>query len=617
MGLFSIRQLVLGWQGRRLPVAPAVDLRFPLATGRYLVVSGGTNLSLNPHADALDTTVAGHRPWLGTGYALDLVALDRLVPVNPAAYFIFNTPVLAPCAGTVLVARDGRPDMPIPHHDDAHPSGNYLILRGAQADIVLAHFQRGSLRVRAGAQVVAGQVLARAGNSGATDEPHLHIHAQRPGPPGYPMGGAPLPMRFGKRFLVRNDRIIIPVPGFVAPGFALTTPTPRYRARFPSILYPASMSLSASQTRRNFLRLGGIAAAACALSPLLVGCEPVDYEAAANRARQPAKPEDHDLHTLVRLATLAPSGHNTQPWKFRILPATIQIYPDLTRRVPVVDPDDRELWISLGSALENLLVAAEYFGYQAETTYHLAGTPDDHISIALEKPGAKRSRPPALFEAIPRRQCTRNEYDQKSVPITILRSLEAAATGAGVSPLMFTGAAAMEPLLEYVNAGNEQQLTDDKFRSELINWLRFTDREAVEALDGLASGATGNPKVPRWLAQLFIGNALNPEAQNKKDNLHIRSSSGLLLFASQKNDTAAWIETGRAYERFALLATARNIKNAFINQPCEVPELRAQVQAQLKLNGAFPQLLVRFGHGLAMPRSLRRPVGQVLLAAAS
>ena len=230
LGLYSAWQIGLSWQGWRLPAAPAVDLLFPLAAGHYLVVSGGTNLTLNPHADALDTTVAAHQPWLGTGYAIDVVALDRwgrraqgLVPASPAAYFIFDTPVLAPCAGTVLVAQDGWPDMPVPRHDDAHPSGNYLILRGTQADIVLAHFRRGSLRVRADTRVVAGQLLARAGNSGTTDEPHLHIHAQRPGPPGLPMGGAPLPMRFRGRFLVRNDRVRVPRHPFEAPGSGLAT----------------------------------------------------------------------------------------------------------------------------------------------------------------------------------------------------------------------------------------------------------------------------------------------------------------------------------------------------------------------------------------------------------
>ncbi|WP_310394218.1 hypothetical protein [Hymenobacter sp.] len=105
-------------------------------------------------------------------------------------------------------------------------SGNYLILRGAQADIVLAHFRRGSLRVRAGARVVAGQLLAQAGNCPATDEPHLHVHAQRPGPPGLPLGGAPLPMRFRGRFLVRNDLVRAPRHPFDVLGSKLAAGSP-------------------------------------------------------------------------------------------------------------------------------------------------------------------------------------------------------------------------------------------------------------------------------------------------------------------------------------------------------------------------------------------------------
>ena len=111
----------------------------------------------------------------------------------------------------------------MPRHDAAYPSGNYLILRGARADVVLAHSRRGSLWVRAGAQVVAKQLLAQAGNSGATDEPHLHMRAQRPGPPGFPMGGAPLPMRFRGRFLVHNDLVRVPKHPFDAPGSGLAT----------------------------------------------------------------------------------------------------------------------------------------------------------------------------------------------------------------------------------------------------------------------------------------------------------------------------------------------------------------------------------------------------------
>ncbi|MBC8084363.1 MAG: Tat pathway signal protein [Hymenobacter sp.] len=322
------------------------------------------------------------------------------------------------------------------------------------------------------------------------------------------------------------------------------------------------------------------------------------------------------MRELVRLATLAPSGHNTQPWKFRVAAGSIQLYPDLTRRIPVVDPDNRELWISLGGALENLLVAAEHFGYHPDVTYHLNGTATDHIAVALEKTAAGPGSRAGLFEAILTRQCTRHEYDRQPLPTRNLNQLTVAATGAGVTPLIFTGAA-MEPLLEYVKAGNAHQMTDDKFKAELVHWIRFNDREALASMDGLISRGSGNPSLPRWVAQLFLGSSLSPQTQDKKDELYVRSSSGLALFTSEKNDPAAWVETGRAYERFALRATAMGVKNSFLNQPCEVPALRAQVQSHLSLNDAFPQLLVRFGHGPAMPRSLRRPVDQVLLAAAS
>jgi hypothetical protein len=66
---------------------------------------------------------------------------------------------------------------------------------------------------------------------------------------------------------------------------------------------------------------------------------------------------------MVRSATLAANGHNTQPWKFAIRQDVIEIYPDYSRRLPVVDPDNRELWISLGCALENLLLVR--YGYAA------------------------------------------------------------------------------------------------------------------------------------------------------------------------------------------------------------------------------------------------------------
>lgn len=220
------------------------------------------------------------------------------------------------------------------------------------------------------------------------------------------------------------------------------------------------MSTNAINARRNFLCQSSVAAAALALTPLLAGCNSADeYEAVADDVRRPVATNAPDLRELVRLATLAPSGHNTQPWKFRLAPGRIELYPDKTRHLAAVDPDDRERWISLGSALENLLVAAAQFGFHPEVTYHLNGTPADHIAVTLEKTGVGPAQRAGLFEAIRTRQCTRRTYDGRPVPTPTLHQLTAAATGAGVAPVLFTGPA-MEPVLEYVKAGNAHQMTN-------------------------------------------------------------------------------------------------------------------------------------------------------------
>jgi murein DD-endopeptidase MepM/ murein hydrolase activator NlpD len=109
-----------------------------------------------------------------------------------------------------VVAVDGLPDMSVPVYDRQHLAGNHVMLACGDVHIAMAHFRQGSVRVKTGDAVQVGQLLAEVGNSGGSNEPHLHIHAQRPGPHGAPMGGEPLPMSFDGRFLVRGERIDLP-----------------------------------------------------------------------------------------------------------------------------------------------------------------------------------------------------------------------------------------------------------------------------------------------------------------------------------------------------------------------------------------------------------------------
>ncbi len=170
----------------------------------------------------------------------------------------------------------------------------------------------------------------------------------------------------------------------------------------------------------------------------------------------------------------------------------------------------------------------------------------------------------------------------------------------------------MKTMLKYVNAGTLSQYSNQAFVKELIHWLRFNKKDAMLSMDGLYSGCTGNPEVPRWLGRLFVARS-KPQQLADADSKKLRSSSGAVVVASLSEDRAAWVRTGQVYERLALTLTSLNIKSAFLNQPIEIAEVRGKLQSALGLKEARPQLLVRFGYADSMPQSLRRPVEQVLI----
>jgi hypothetical protein len=156
-------------------------------------------------------------------------------------------------------------------------------------------------------------------------------------------------------------------------------------------------------------------------------------------------------------------------------------------------------------------------------------------------------------------------------------------------------------------------MSDAAFVDELESWVRFNGADAVRLGDGLFSKSSGNPEVPAWLGGLMFGFVFTPKAENEKYVKHLRSSAGVAVFAGEKEDKAHWVEVGRAYERFALQATALGIHTAHINMPVEVAQLRPKFAAAIGLGATRPDLVIRFGRGPTLPQSLRRPVQAVLV----
>ena len=307
------------------------------------------------------------------------------------------------------------------------------------------------------------------------------------------------------------------------------------------------------------------------------------------RAPLPASPQARDL---IRYATLAPNGHNTQPWKFRERDGRIDISPDLARRTPVVDPDDHHLFISLGCAAESLALAAAAGGRAAE----IAFDPEDGGTIRVvfgARPAPGDGNDATLFAAIPLRQSTRGDYDGKAVSSGDLTLLAQAARRPGVDLVLMTDRPQMGRVRDLVMAGNSAQLGDPALMTELQRWIRFNPRATLKTGDGLFSAASGNPALPDWLGPAMVGLTLRSKSDNARYAGQIASSSGLAVFVGAEATPANWVQVGRACQRFALQATALGMKVAFLNQPVEVPGQRAEPAALAGLPGRRPDLVMR------------------------
>lgn len=181
----------------------------------------GSQALINSHMMTLDSPK--FRSYRGQSYGVDIVKLNAfgsravgLLPKSVEQYEIFGETVYAPCAGTVVASRSDHPNAIPPQPDRTYIPGNHVLLRCREADVLLAHFSPGSVTLSAGDVVTAGQPLGTVGNSGNSNEPHLHVHAQRPGSKSDPLNADPLPVVFNDafgesispRYLVRNARIL-------------------------------------------------------------------------------------------------------------------------------------------------------------------------------------------------------------------------------------------------------------------------------------------------------------------------------------------------------------------------------------------------------------------------
>lgn len=306
---------------------------------------------------------------------------------------------------------------------------------------------------------------------------------------------------------------------------------------------------------------------------------------------------------LLRYAVLAPSSHNTQPWRFAVRGPTVRFYADPERWLRVADPDRRELHISVGCALENLLIAAEHFGL-GHGVEHTPDRDDPNLlaTVHLEPNGSPSAcRPSELFDAITRRRTSRQVYREREVSDEALKRLQSCCREDGVRLLLTADPEIKAWVEQLIAETDERQFDDPAWRAELG--------------ESLGEGAFGDRWPVSKISQLAVTKLDLGESVARRDTEAFASAPIFGVIISLEDDPATRVRIGQVFERVYLTATALGLCLQPVSQILELGAPKDVLGDVLQIGAAIPQQPFRLGFGKPRRRpSPRRPVEEVLVA---
>jgi hypothetical protein len=305
---------------------------------------------------------------------------------------------------------------------------------------------------------------------------------------------------------------------------------------------------------------------------------------------------------LLDAAVMAPSLHNSQPWRLVVAGRQVRVYADVSRQLRAVDPAGRQLVISCGAALLNLRLAAAHLGLN--THVRLVPDPADRTLLAtveIGRPGSSSLRSEPLYEVIALRHTNRLPFEDCVVRPDELSALVAAAQAEGCDLLVVSDQGERHRLGELVRLADIEIDQRPDVTLESAAWT------AVEA--GRPDGVPGYALGPlaadpdSLIRDLRRGAPVPDRPRTAYENEPV-----LAILVSPTDDPSSWLTAGQALERVLLTATASGLSVSFLNQPLEIPRFRAEVLPRPSGPGQ-PQMLLRVGRGLPVPPTPRRTPG--------
>lgn len=367
------------------------------------------------------------------------------------------------------------------------------------------------------------------------------------------------------------------------------------------VSYVTEMFPRQSYTDAPFLKRGATMAttAACKCPDPWSVCES-DFPVGAPVAEQFA--------FLLNYAVLAPSSHNTQPWRFRVCEEFVEVFADRSRGLPVVDPDDRALTISCGAALFHLRLAMRYYGLGDAAELLPTSDSDLLARVRVGDMPADGADVQSMFRAILKRRTNRQLFEARDVPDSVLVDLQAAAKREGASLVIVRGDYRRTAIVDLIAAGDRTQLSNKSFRRELAAWVRPNHTDASDGIPGYGFGFSDVVALtgPFVIRTFDLGNF-----QAARDRELAEGSPVIGAITTSGDLPINWLAAGQALARVLLLARAHRVWASFLNQPLEVEALRPQVREALDLDG-YPQLILRMGYASDVRPTPRRAVEEVI-----
>ncbi len=319
---------------------------------------------------------------------------------------------------------------------------------------------------------------------------------------------------------------------------------------------------------------------------------------------------DHEpteiLQNAAARANLAPSIHNTQPWRFRIRRHSLEIRTDPDRQLQVLDPGRRQLMISCGCAVFNARVAVAASRHELLVErFPDPSDPDLVARLTLGEPTAPWTPLVRLDAAIDRRRSNRREFFDTRVSEEVLWELTTAASAEGATVMSVSPLDQRRVVAALIREADAVETADPDYLAELRQWT--IDRANRD--DGVA--ASSYPQATGQRGEIPLRNFGSEVSGQMPPMVNSGLDQCLLVIGSNADDPLSWLRTGEALERLWLEATRLDQVISLFSQPVEVRQTRQRLRQALG-SSIWPQALLRVGQAAPNVATRRRPLDQVL-----